>query len=166
MDRNWNCKQRKRIRISSSNCVQQSNITMWVASSPQLAAEVIAHSLWSHQASVPCQPPKIGNSLRLAQLWVPTDTGGEQFTVLETYDHTLLHPGTRSWRNFILWLIFSLLTYQDTKNSELLWIRPKHKNSPLQSHSDGRNQVELQCLTLSARLWLSVACPRRARTWT
>jgi len=107
MDRNWNCKRRKRIRILSSRLTASN----WVASSPQLAAEVIAHSLWSRQAWVPCQPPKIGNSLRLAKWWVSIDTLMRQFTVLEAYDDTLLHPGTRSWRNFILWLIFSLRTY-------------------------------------------------------
>ena len=67
---------------------------------------------------------------------------------------TLLHPGTSSWRNFILSLIFSLLTcnvyiiLQFSSSKILILIRDNFS----------------QYLTLSARLWLFVAWPRRALT--
>jgi hypothetical protein len=64
-----------------------------------------------------------------------------QFTVQELYGHTLLHPGTRSCRNFILWLIFSLLTYQDTNNkSVVVNSNPKHKISILRFSPNGRKK--------------------------
>ena len=78
---------------------------------------------------------------------------------------TLLQPGTRSCRSFILSLIFSLLSCAKDKNihgfNTTRVLKCIHTASMLIKRGSGEQKL----CTLSARLWLLVACPRRARTW-
>lgn len=84
---------------------------------PRLAVATTAHSLWFHRAWQPFQPPETSKHFPVSNLSTPSNSSNKQVgddANDECFSSvTLLQPGTRSCSSFILWLIFSLLTWID-----------------------------------------------------
>ena len=79
---------------------------------------------------------------------------------------TLSQPGTRACSTLILSLILSLLTWEKCHNKmSKKEAQTTTQATEINNKDDGKNLQAMVHSTLSARLWLSVACPLLALTW-